>query len=201
MQVKKFHSLKTSLEKRCNCKAQHTFRINVSVTASHNAICAASLFLERSISRFVAEGERSIVVDLVVVANGLHWRSFSGLGVFGAWAESVNLRSPRQWSDGGDCSWSVVARSLGLSLSLIAVDALIFFFVHIHQLLRVVLLGLRPIILKDWPLLLAGFLFGALDLLNRTRTKADPPSLCFAADGEKNQKSERNLKLLRNVEN
>lgn len=52
-----------------------TVRVDVSVLSAHNAIGSAGFLLERSIGGFISESERTIIVNLVVVANGLYWRS------------------------------------------------------------------------------------------------------------------------------
>lgn len=49
-------------------------RIDVAVFAAHHAIGTTSFLLERAVRCLVAESERSVVVHLVVIANGLDRR-------------------------------------------------------------------------------------------------------------------------------
>lgn len=49
--------------------------VDVPIFAPDDAICSSSLLLEASISRFVAEGERAVVIKLVIVPDSLNWRS------------------------------------------------------------------------------------------------------------------------------
>lgn len=49
-------------------------RVDVAVFAAHHAVGPTSFLLERAVRCLVAESERSVVVHLVVIANGLDRR-------------------------------------------------------------------------------------------------------------------------------
>lgn len=156
-----------------------TLRIDVSITASHDAIGSARLFLERSVSGFVAERERAIVVDFVVVADGLDWCCLC-LWLLGARCECLHLSSS-EWSHSGH-SWSVLALSHS-GLLLLSVQVLVFLFVDVHEFLGIVLLGLRcwSIILHD---LTARLFFRTLDRLLNALTDSNSSRLSFRSNGE-----------------
>lgn len=134
------------------------FWVDVSVSAANDAISSASFFLEGSVGSLVSEGERTVIVDFVVVSDGLDWRGLC-LGFLGAWGKVLRLGS-REWANCGDC-WSVVAWTR--SRRRLAVNVLVLFFVHVDQLLGVVLLGLWTVVLNDF---IARLFLGAFELLN-----------------------------------
>lgn len=56
-----------------------TVRVDISVLPSDDTVGSSSLLLEATVRRLVAEGEGPVIVQLVVVADGLHRRLLGGL--------------------------------------------------------------------------------------------------------------------------
>jgi hypothetical protein len=51
-------------------------RVNVSILAPHNAVCASNFLLEATVSCFVSERKGAVIIVLTVIADSLYRRLF-----------------------------------------------------------------------------------------------------------------------------